>query len=348
MIWLWDSHSRAAAACRGLLVPVSAVYDGAVTARTVAYTRGWLHRTPLPAPSIAVGSLQVGGAGKTPLASWIASHLQRKGKRPAVLLRDYGGDEAQLHRDAVPGAILEIGADRHAAARRAVIRGADVLVLDDAFQRLDVRPTLNLALVSAERVGGSRWSLPAGPWREAWAALGRADAVIVTVKSAPEHVVSGLVGRLQETGQPPTAIIGLEPRAFHGLRTGVRRSPEALRGTRVLVSAGIADPAALARQIERVAAHVRLLAWRDHHRFGPAEIRRIVRLQREVDYVVITAKDAVKLRGLWPPDEPEPLVAELGLFWRSGRSAVERLLDTAVRHSGPGLRERRRSWMRVA
>ncbi len=348
MIWLWDSSSGTAAVCRGLLVPLSAVYRGAVTARAAAYTHGWVHRTRLPAPSIAVGSLQVGGAGKTPLASWIAGHLQQKGRRPAVLLRDYGGDEAQLHREAVPGAIVEIGADRHAAGQRAVIRGADVLVLDDAFQRLDVRPTLNLALVSAERVAGSRWTLPAGPWREGWAALGRADAVIVTVKSAPDDVVSGLVGRLRATGHPPTAIAQLEPLALHGLRTGVRLSLNALRGARVLVSAGIADPDALARQIERVAARVSLLAWRDHHPFGPAEITRIVRVQRKVDYVVITAKDAVKLRRLWPPDEPEPLVAELALFWRSGRPAFERLLDTAVQHSGPGIRERQRSWMRVA
>ena len=54
-----------------------------------------------------------------------------------------------------------------AGAERALANGAQVLVLDDAYQRLDVRRDLNLAVVSAETTRAVRWSLPAGPWREA-------------------------------------------------------------------------------------------------------------------------------------------------------------------------------------
>ena len=44
--------------------------------------------------------------------------------------------------------------------------GREVLVLDDAYQRLDVRRDLNIAVVSAETTRAVRWPLPAGPWRE--------------------------------------------------------------------------------------------------------------------------------------------------------------------------------------
>ncbi len=64
------------------------------------------------------------------------------------------------------------------------LTGAEVLVLDDAYQRLDVARTLNICLVSAESSQAVAWSLPAGPWREGLAALDRADFVIVTRKRA--------------------------------------------------------------------------------------------------------------------------------------------------------------------
>ena len=46
-----------------------------------------------------------------------------------------------------------------------------MLVLDDAYQRLDVRRDLNMLVVSAETTRAVRWPLPAGPWREGWHAL---------------------------------------------------------------------------------------------------------------------------------------------------------------------------------
>ena len=41
-----------------------------------------------------------------------------------------------------------------------------MLVLDDAYQRRDVRRDLNILVMSAETTRAVRWSLPAGPWRE--------------------------------------------------------------------------------------------------------------------------------------------------------------------------------------
>src|SRR2546430_12102007 len=74
--------------------------------------------------------------------------------------------------------------DRAAGAAQARAAGAKVLVLDDAFQLLAVARDLNIAVVSAESAVASPWPLPAGPWREGWDALGRADVLVVTRKHA--------------------------------------------------------------------------------------------------------------------------------------------------------------------
>jgi tetraacyldisaccharide-1-P 4'-kinase len=46
--------------------------------------------------------------------------------------------------------------------------------------------------------------------------------------------------------------------------------------------------------------------------------------------VVITQKDAVKLRNRWPNSVPEPLVAMLDLEWEDGGEAITAALDTVV------------------
>jgi len=55
-----------------------------------------------------------------------------------------------------------------------------------------------------------------------------------------------------------------------------------------------------------------------------------VRAAAGVDYVVVTEKDAVKLRARWPADAPEPLVAELDVHWERNEAAVVRALDTLL------------------
>ncbi len=45
----------------------------------------------LPVPVVSVGNLHFGGAGKTPMAMWLAEALQAQGRHPSILLRGYGG-----------------------------------------------------------------------------------------------------------------------------------------------------------------------------------------------------------------------------------------------------------------
>jgi tetraacyldisaccharide-1-P 4'-kinase len=50
----------------------------------------------------------------------------------------------------------------------------------------------------------------------------------------------------------------------------------------------------------------------------------------EADYVVVTEKDAVKLRGRWPREGPEPLVAALAVHWERNERQLEQVLDRVL------------------
>ncbi len=283
-------------------------------------------------PTVAIGNLSVGGSGKTPIADWVAGYYAAKGIKPAILLRGVGNDETELHRDAVPGAIVEADPDRAAGAHRAIAAGADVLVLDDAYQRLDVARDLNICLVSAESSLAAPWLVPAGPWREGWRALDRAGALVVTRKRAGRETAALLAERLRRY-LPPEAIVAvarLDLASLSGLVTGKPLPVGELAGRRVIAASGIADPAAFVAQVKGTGALVQVATWEDHHQFRDEDLAWLAHATRRADHVVLTMKDAVKLRHRWPASIPEPLVAGLSVTFEAGAEAIRDALDRVV------------------
>ena len=326
--WLWGA-SPAARVARLPLLPLAGVYWAAMWVRNARYAGGGVVRLPLP--TIAVGNLSVGGTGKTPLAAWIAAYCARRGWKPGILLRGYGGDEPLVHRRLVPDAIVVANPDRVAGAAAARAGGARVLVLDDAYQLLGVARDLNLAVVSAESWAGSSWPLPAGPWRERWEALPRADLIVVTRKHAPASAALDVAARLaRRRPRTPIAIAWLALEHLEGIQSGTRSEVGTLAGREVVAAAGIADPASFAAQLSAAGARVQLLAFQDHHAYGPSDLGRLVRAAAAGGYVVVTEKDAVKLRGRWPEGVPEPRVAVLGVRWERDGRALEQALDAVL------------------
>lgn len=232
-----------------------------------------------------------------------------------------------VHSAQVPGALIMENPDRIAAARAAAVQGADIVILDDAYQRLDVARDLDIAVVAAESAG-VRWLLPAGPWREPLSALRRAHVVIVTRKRSDRMAARAVAQEVaQHAPHAEIAIAHLKVVRFRGLRSGEPVAPGALRGRRVTVATAIGDPASFVQQCARLGALVRLLAWRDHHAFTETDIERLLQRTEPADYVVVTEKDAVKLRSLWPVDAREPLVAQLEVEWELGLAQLKEQLE---------------------
>ncbi len=329
--WLWGA-SAAARVARVPLIPLAGAYWAVMKLRAA---RARADAVRLPLPTIAVGNLSVGGTGKTPLAAWIASYCAAHGRTPGILLRGYGGDEPLVHRRLVPQAVVVANPDRVAGAVAARAQGAQVLVLDDAYQLLGVGRDLNIAVVSAESAAASPWPLPAGPWREGRDALDRADLIVVTRKGASADAASALAEGLVRAGSggpggPPICTVRLVVSHLEGMRSGTRQELGVLAGRRVVAAAGIADPESFAQQLGASGASVQLVAYQDHHAYRQADLERLVRAATGGDYVVVTEKDAVKLRRQWPASAAEPLVAVLAVHWERNGRALEQAVDAVL------------------
>ena len=141
--------------------------------RLQAYTKGWLKAYRPNKPVISVGSLTVGGTGKTPVCDLLSRELQSRKIKPAILSRGYGrknnntqkrlrfrenkhadhdlfGDEPYMLAMRNPEVPVYVDSSRIAAADSAEKNdNPDVLVLDDAFQHLAIHRDLNLLLIDA-------------------------------------------------------------------------------------------------------------------------------------------------------------------------------------------------------
>lgn len=292
------------------LQPFSLAFRLAVELRGLAYRAGVLRSERGVLPVVSVGNLAAGGTGKTPVTLWLARALAADGLRVAIVLRGYGGAERGVvivSRGGGPEVAVDVAGDEAvmlaksfdgvviAAPRRidgvqaAAGLGCEVVILDDGFQHRALARDFDLVLVD----GRLRGLLPAGPLREPIGALRRADAVALVTKGGEGET------RLPRTvADKPAFTVRFEPRALIESDAGHwRELPlSELSGRRIGAACGIATPAsffALLRQWDAELAEV--FEYADHYAYAAADWQRINRAAHQVDFVVTTEKDLVKL-----------------------------------------------------
>lgn len=315
-----------------LLLP-SLLYALLQRLRAGLYRAGVLKIMRLPRPVISIGNITVGGTGKTPVTAYIARQLLAQGLRVAVLSRGYGGrsegqtivvsdgnaifltanecgDEPFLLASTIPGLIVVIGPDRHAAGLLAMERlQPDIFVLDDGFQHIRLHRDLNILLLDYSRPFGNGWGLPAGLLREPKIAALRADLVIQTrcpeggaatavVPGRPHCCARHLLG-------DAIPLAGGEPLRF-----------DALCGRKIFAFAGIAEPDVFFDELRRCGLELAaVLNLPDHAVYDEATLDEIVTRFRlcGAELALTTEKDGVKLTALQPGFSENILLARLKL-----------------------------------
>jgi len=296
----------------------SFIYRGGVAVRNYCYDTGLIHAHKVKCAVISVGNVVVGGTGKTPFVIMLADMLRKHGFKPAILSRGYkgaqegkisvvsdghnilmdasdAGDEPVLAADILRDVPVIIGKERSRAGNLAVERfGADILILDDAFQHRRLFRDIDIVLLDSEHPFGNGFMLPRGGLREPANALGRADAVIFTSTEG-------------STDTPPVTE-SLRLPTFRGLRrakTLIGSEPgivplEFLKGKRICAFSGIAKPDSFRKILEPLCREITLFTpFPDHHLYTGKDIEYIRETFREsrAELILTTEKDGIKLTG---------------------------------------------------
>jgi len=323
---------------RGLLRLLSLGYRVVIAARNAWYD--WAPRAArrVPCPVISVGNITVGGTGKTPTAARIAHLLLQRNLKVAVLLRGYKGrpiqfdeetrqwaqvhwrqegDEAMVLKRRCPRAMVVVNPDRVAGARRAVRRGVQAIVLDDAFQHRRIARDLDIVLVDATAPFGHGYLLPRGLLREPTRALRRADLIILTradqVDAAQRILLLRKLAKL--SGEKPVLSARHRVLGFTDVK-GAAVSVADPSAMQAVIFAGIANFESYRKTVEGLG--VRILAayeYPDHHDYTTEEIAALndVVATLEANVLLTTEKDAVKLVGRWPESACRLLVVQLDI-----------------------------------
>lgn len=311
LVLAWQSRGLAAWA----LWPISLLYGAVVRLRRALYRHGTLRSKHPGRPTIVVGNVIAGGAGKTPVVMALVQHLKARGLQPGVISRGYGrsttdgrevladspasevGDEPALIARTC-GVPVFVDRQRTAATRALLARypATDVIVCDDGLQHLALRRDLEVCVFNDQGVGNG-FLLPAGPLREPWPRA--VDWVLYPAAATPP------------AGTAPAFALrrGL---ADHALRADGSSLPlPSLRGQPVHALAAIARPEDFFGMLRaRGLTLARTTALPDHHDFtgwsdgdGATQGGQLP--------LLCTAKDAVKLWSLRPDALAVPL--EVGL-----------------------------------
>lgn len=316
-----------------LLAPLGWLY-GAITLRRMR-RRG----AGATVPVICVGNFVAGGAGKTPTVLALTTLLARRGERPFVLTRGYGGrlagpiavdPERHAAADVGDEALMMaaqvatiVARDRPAGAALAASLGASVAVMDDGLQNPSLRKQLRLAVVDGATGAGNGLCVPAGPLRAPLAGqLAETDAVIVIGPGEPGERVAR---QAQAAGAPV-------------LRASLEIAPAAataLAGGSVLAVAGIGRPEKFAEALREAGAVVAgLRAYGDHHAYTRADVAAILADARAAGGVIATtAKDITKLGPLWPEAERHRLVVVPVTLVFAETGAIDALIDRVLAES---------------
>ena len=299
--WWAGQAGAAGAVLDAALLPAEWAFRGAVARKNGAFDRGVRSAESVAVPVVSVGNIAVGGAGKTPFAAWLVGRLRAWGRTPGIALRGYGGDEVLLHRELNPGAAVATAARRVEAARELIAGGCDVVVLDDGFQHRQLARDLDVVLIAVETWERAPRLLPRGPWREDVTALARADVIVLTRKSATAVRAREVAGEVSSAAPAKSVVIcHLAADRLVPLQGGDPLPVDSLAGRDVVAIAALATPAPFFAALREAGARVDEAPYPDHHPFSAADALRIV--SRAMGRpIVITHKDAVKLRGLISP-----------------------------------------------
>ncbi|HEB4092216.1 TPA: tetraacyldisaccharide 4'-kinase [Enterobacter cloacae] len=306
-----------------LLLPLSWLYGLVSGIIRLLYRLGLKRAWRAPVPVVVVGNLTAGGNGKTPVVIWLVEQLQKRGIRPGVVSRGYGGkaahypliltpdtttaeagDEPVLiyQRTGAPVAVSPVRSD----AVQALLAEHDVqiIITDDGLQHYALARDKEIVVIDGVRRFGNGWWLPAGPMRERASRLKFVDAVIVN-------------GGVAQPGEIP---MQLQPGMAINLLTGERQAVSRLPA--LVAMAGIGHPPRFFATLEQCGARLEKRVPLADHQALVAE--QVDALTTSGQTLIMTEKDAVKCRAFakenwWylPVDaelsgeQPEHLLQEL-------------------------------------
>ncbi|MBK8954253.1 MAG: tetraacyldisaccharide 4'-kinase [Saprospiraceae bacterium] len=303
-----------------LLLPFSFLYGLGVSIYQALYFSGILKSVKFSFPVVCIGNLSVGGTGKSPHVEYLV-RLLKDYLEVGVLSRGYKrktmgfywveagsnalevGDEPAQIKSKFPDVAVAVAENRALGIPRMIreIPDLQLIVLDDAFQHLEVKCSLNILLTEFSRPYTRDHLMPSGRLRE-WS-YGAARADVVIASKCPDH----LTEQDFEKFRSDLRLNNNQKLFFSKIKYGEPYhifKPEIKYklnpGLEVTLISAIAQSEYLESYLNERVAGLNSILFEDHHFFTETELNGLVEKYNRISHsnkmVLTTEKDATRLK----------------------------------------------------
>ena len=306
------------------LYPLSLLYSFIVGFRHTLFNLQILRSREFSLPIISVGNITVGGTGKTPHIEYLAGLLKRE-FRIATLSRGYKRKTRGFIEASVNSTTSQIGDEplqiknNHPEITVAVderrVHGIEklmadeskhiqVILLDDAYQHLYVKPGMSILLIDFNRPLWEDYMLPYGNLRERQHHKDRANVIIVTkmqseIKPIERRILEKDLQLFPYQTLYFTTVKYKNPVILFEGKTSATQFSFVKNKYHILLITGIACADDLIKHIKKFSLSVTHLSFSDHYNFKEKDIKKITDTFNSIsgDKVLITTeKDSLRLR----------------------------------------------------
>jgi tetraacyldisaccharide 4'-kinase len=274
-----------------ILYPLSLVFRLGTKIRNITN-----HTQKSILPTLCIGNIVVGGAGKTPVAISIGKMLIKSGYNPHFISKGYAGiiktntlveswhspksagDEPLLLSEIAP---TWIGINRNKSIILASEKGADCIIMDDGFQNPTIHKDFSIIVINSSQEFGNKRVMPSGPLRESIRrGLSRTNLVVV---------IGNITSYLKET--IPDHIPIIQANFIISNKNNI------FKGQKITAFAGIAYPEKFFTSLrEQGAKIVKEVIFPDHHIFDENDLLSLAEIANKTKSILVsTQKDFVRI-----------------------------------------------------
>lgn len=301
-------------AWRWLLFPLGALYWGITFIRNFLFSSGLFKRHIIQGKSVVIGNLNVGGSGKSPMTLYLMNAFQST-QTIQLVSRGYGrrskghiqvnaqhtadqvGDEPLMYfqhkseRDEV-----HVAASRWEAIQGLSRQEKDLLLLDDAFQHLQIQAGFSILVSDFNAPFFKDFILPVGMLREPRHGARRADLMVYT--KCPEAIDEETKKYYIAQAQRYQLTAFFSRIGYAPIKSITHKA--LIQAKEAILVTGIANPTPLKAHLEK-SYKLTCFEFVDHHKFTLADINKIHRkfdtFETVKPIIITTEKDFMRLQA---------------------------------------------------
>lgn len=301
---------------RWILLPFSLIYQFIVWLRNKMYDYNILSSQKFDIPTVVIGNLAIGGAGKSPMTEYLIRILKDKYKI-ATLSRGYGrktkgfkyvnldstalevGDEPLQFKNKFPEITVAVCENRCNGVS-ILQKNNEVILLDDAYQHRQLKAGFYILLFDFKSLFQTKLTLPTGDFRDVFSSSKRADIIIIT--KCPDIISEKQKIRIEKTIRAYSNAPVLYSQINYSKPIPLNNNSvdiDLITNMDIFLFCGIANPSPLLDYLKKFNNRIQFLQFSDHHNYSTSDFDKIISnfdlISSENKIILTTEKDIQRI-----------------------------------------------------